>query len=196
MLPYNTDMDKLKMPEYGRILQQMVDYCVGLTEREERNVCARSIAATMKNMLLASGAEEVSDKKIWDQLNIIAGFKLDIDFPVDVITQEELNPEPEPIPYSDNNIRLRHYGRTVESMTRVACEMDDGPERDEFIFLLANHMKKLLVMHNREAATDRKVLRDLADFTHGLINLDPETYVLNTYTYTEPESSKKKKKKK
>ena len=35
-LDYNTQREKLVMPEYGREIQQMVDYCVQLEDRNER----------------------------------------------------------------------------------------------------------------------------------------------------------------
>ena len=42
-LDYNTQREKLVMPEYGREIQKMVDYAVALPDREERQRCAESI---------------------------------------------------------------------------------------------------------------------------------------------------------
>ena len=42
-LDYNTMREKLVLPEYGREIQQMVDYCVQLEDRKERQRCAESI---------------------------------------------------------------------------------------------------------------------------------------------------------
>ena len=47
MLYYNTGMPDLPMPEYGRNIQQMVDYCVSIPDREERTHCAHSIENTL-----------------------------------------------------------------------------------------------------------------------------------------------------
>ena len=49
-LDYNTQREKLAMPEYGREIQQMVDYCVKLEDREERQHCAESIIVIMDRM--------------------------------------------------------------------------------------------------------------------------------------------------
>ena len=35
-LDYNTQRERLVLPEYGREVQQMVDYCVSLKSRAER----------------------------------------------------------------------------------------------------------------------------------------------------------------
>lgn len=47
---YNTQLKKLVLPEYGRNIQQMVDYCKTIEDREERNRCARTIIDTMGNL--------------------------------------------------------------------------------------------------------------------------------------------------
>ena len=39
-LDYNTQREKLIMPEYGREVQDMVDLCVNLKTKEERQACA------------------------------------------------------------------------------------------------------------------------------------------------------------
>ena len=49
-LDYNTQREHLVLPEYGREVQQMVDYCVGLKSRAERQRCANTIIAVMERM--------------------------------------------------------------------------------------------------------------------------------------------------
>ena len=50
-LDYNTQREHLVLPEYGREVQQMVDYCVGLKSRAERQRCANTIIAVMERMM-------------------------------------------------------------------------------------------------------------------------------------------------
>ena len=49
-LDYNTQREKLLLPEYGREVQSMVDYAMTLTDRAERQRCANSIVAIMKRI--------------------------------------------------------------------------------------------------------------------------------------------------
>lgn len=49
-LDYNTQREKLVMPEYGREIQKMVDYAVALPDKEERQRCAESIIEVMARM--------------------------------------------------------------------------------------------------------------------------------------------------
>lgn len=195
-LPYNTGMPKLELPEYGRNIQNMVNYCVEIPDREERLACAYAIIGVMKKLFPVPAGEKGDLKKFWDHLNIMADFKLDIDFPCEVVTAETLNPRPNPIPYVKSGMRSRQYGRSLENMiTRVAA-MEDGDEKDQYISLIAHQMKKLLLMHNPEGVDNAKVLKDLYDYSDGKINLDPATYILHDFQDVTPVAQKGKKKKK
>ena len=54
----------------------------------------------------------------------------------------------------------------------------DGPERDQLISLLANHMKKSFLTWNKEVVDDDKIFKDLREYSHGRIDLSPETFRL------------------
>ena len=60
------------MPEYGRNIQNMVDYCVTIQDREERKRCANTIINIMGNMF--PHLRDVNDFKhiLWDHLAIMA----------------------------------------------------------------------------------------------------------------------------
>ena len=47
-LDYNTQREQIVLPEYGREIQQMVDYAVGLPDREERQRCARASGCELR----------------------------------------------------------------------------------------------------------------------------------------------------
>ena len=47
---YNTERTTLVLPEYGRAVQQMVDHAMTIEDRDERQRCAETIVALMKNM--------------------------------------------------------------------------------------------------------------------------------------------------
>lgn len=80
-LDYNTQREKLVLPEYGRTIQNMVDYCMTIEDRDERQKCAESIVAIMDRMFPQNSATEDHERKLWDQLALISDFKLDIDYP-------------------------------------------------------------------------------------------------------------------
>ena len=70
-LDYNTQREKLVLPEYGREIQKMVDHCLTLTDRNERQRCAESIISIMKRMFPEGMTQAEKDRKFWDHLAIM-----------------------------------------------------------------------------------------------------------------------------
>lgn len=168
---YNTQRKKLPMPEYGRGIQEMVDYALTLENREERQRCARTIVSIMGNMF--PHLRDVPDfkHKLWDHLAIMSDFKLDIDYPYEVIKKENLNDKPDCVPYTNSSMHYRHYGKLLEKMLQKWQEMPEGEGKDRLIVYLANHMKKALTAWNKEAVDDEKILKDIMEYTHHEVPL-------------------------
>ncbi|MCC8119560.1 MAG: DUF4290 domain-containing protein [Bacteroidales bacterium] len=193
MLTYNTRLKKLILPEYGRNIQKMVEYCVGIPDREERNVCAYNIVETMENLFPGEGDPEEYRHKLWDQLAIMSDFKLDIDWPYPVIQAEELDTKPQPMLLPSNNVQYKQYGQTIINMIDYASCMPEGEERDALILLMANHMKKLLLNLNPDGVDDERIFDDLRHISRGAINILPGQMELCEFK-TLPLPKKKKKK--
>ena len=176
-MKYNTEEKKLVMPEYGRNIQNMVDYCITIQDREERKRCADTIINIMGNMF--PHLRDVNDFKhiLWDHLAIMADFKLDIDYPYEIVKKEDLYSRPPRIPYNNSRIRYRHYGKTLEKMIQKATEFEPGVEKDQLIKLLATQMKKSFLTWNKESVDDRKIFKDLDELSEGQI-LDEEVHKL------------------
>ena len=123
---------------------------------------------------------DVNDFKhiLWDHLAIMSDFKLDIDYPYEVVQKENLYSRPPRLPYNNSRIRYRHYGKMLERMIQKATEYPQGAERDQLIRLLATQMKKSFLTWNKESVDDRKIFKDLAEFSHGQIVLHEEEYKL------------------
>ncbi len=197
MIPYNTGMQPLILAEYGRNIQNLVDFCVSIPDREERTRCAHAIADIMTILFPALKKDPNDRKKIWDHINIMSRFELDIDFPLPVIQEEEANPSPEAIPYSNSReIVFRYYGKHLQNMVRTVAEMEDSEDRFNMIGVIANHMKKLMLAHNKEGVSDAKVLRDLCFLSDGKIDLLPGDIYLHDYQEVQQPMKQKQGKKK
>lgn len=200
MYNYNTQLKKLALPEYGRNIQQMVDYCCTIPDRDERTRCAYTIIKTMGNIFPQLRDEADYKHKLWDHLAIMSDFKLDIDYPYEIVKEENLETKPEPVKYKLEHIKMRHYGKIIERMIERACEYPEGKEKDALIMLIANHMKKVIYLINKEDVEDAKIFKDLAFYSHGKINLDPATHSLHQFkeatAATAPKNASNKKKKK
>ncbi len=196
MLTYNSQLKKLALPEYGRNIQQMVDYCCTIEDREERNKCAHSIINTMSNLFPQLKQETDYQHKLWDHLAIMSDFTLDIDYPYEPIKPENLNTKPVPIEYKLEGIKMRHYGKIVDQMIQSACDYPDGEEKEALVMLIANHMKKLISQISNEDVDDSKIFKDLEFFSKGQIKIDPATHSLHQFKVAPAQQATSKKKKK
>lgn len=87
-MEYNTQKRKLPLPEYGRSVQNMVDYALTIEDREERQRCANTIINIMGNMFPLLRDASDFNRKLWDHLAIMSDFKLDIDYPVEIVKRK------------------------------------------------------------------------------------------------------------
>ena len=175
-LDYNTQRERIKLNEYGREIQQMVDYCVSIPDREERQVCAEAIIDTMRKMNPSD--QNVNDRMqtLWDHLALMSDFKLDIDYPVEITTAEQMASKPEPVAYPNTRIPVRHYGRALFELFETLKTMEQGEERDTLVRMTANQMKRCLLLWGHGNGDDEKVADDLARFTDGVIQLDLDSF--------------------
>ncbi len=109
----------------------MVDHCLTLTDREERQRCAETIIAVMDRMFPENRGVEDHEQKLWDQLAIMSNFQLDIDFPYDVSDAVKIATKPEPLPYPMQHIPVRHYGAMLFEIFEKLKTMEPSEERDK-----------------------------------------------------------------
>ena len=178
-MEYNTQQKRLILPEYGRHIQNMVDHSLTIEDREERTRCAKTIISTMGNLF--PHLRDISDFKhiLWDHLAIMSDFKLDIDYPYEIIKKENLYTKPESIPYSSSRqIRYMHYGKTLPLLIDKALTYEDGEEKDQLIVMIANHMKRCFAGFNKEGVDDRKIFDDIRELSKGKIDLSEKNLQL------------------
>ncbi len=196
-LDYNTHRESLAMPEYGREIQKMVDYAIGLPTKQERLYCAKTIVKQMENKVPQIRENANYKQTLWDHLYLMSRKELDIEWPYDVSGAEKIHSKPSPMKLPQQTIRLRHYGRLVESMLNKLAQMEEGPERDELIRLAANQMKRDLMQWGHGSIDDEKVADDMARLTDGAVQLDLNRFHFDALVPDEmPVVAKKNKKRK
>ena len=196
-LDYNTQREKLVMPEYGREIQKMVDLAVTLPTKEERTRCAHTIIRQMENKNPQVRESANYQQTLWDHLYLMSHKQLDIDWPFDVNEAEKILSKPQPMthPVHDEQARLRHYGRLLTEIFEKLKVMPAGKERDELVRLTANQMKRDLVAWGHGSMDDEKVADDLARFTDGKIQIDLSTFHFAPVTMNGDVENKRKRKK-
>ncbi len=193
-LDYNTQREKLIMPEYGREIQKMVDFACTLPTKEERLKCAEAIIHLMetKNPQLRDNADY--EQTLWDHLYLMSHRELDIDWPFDVSEADKILSKPNPMKPSKEQLRLRHYGKLVSNLFEKLKTMPAGEERDALTYYTANQMKRNLSIWGHGSMDDEKVANDLAHFTDGIIQLDLQSFKFEKVTITDDSKRTKKKK--
>ena len=195
-LDYNTQREKLPLPEYGREVQKMVEHAASLPLREDRLRCAKSIVKLMATRVPQIRENSGYQQTLWDHLYIMSKGQLDIDWPYDISQAEKIQTRPEPLELPQQTDVQRHYGRLLGEMFEKLKTMPPGKERDTLARYTANQMKRDLVVWGHGTTDDEKVVADLAHFTDGVIQLDLSTFTFEKVTALDEQTTTGKKKKK
>ncbi len=193
---YNTQREKMPLPEYGRAVQDMVDYALTIQDKVDRKRCAYTIVNIMGNMFPT--LRDVPDfrNKLWDHLAYMSEYKLDIDYPCHITHLDKLKTKPDKVKYLSGNIKYRHYGRIIQEHIKTAMELPEGPARDQLVRLLAVQMKKNLLLWNKELFDDNRVLEDIKSMSKGVLEVSESDLNLGFSQPQRPYNNRKKNKKK
>lgn len=179
-MEYNTARPKMLIPEYGRNVQEMINFAVSLGDRDERNRAASAIIEVMGQ--LNPHLRDVDDfrHKLWAHLFIMSDFKLDVDSPYPIPSAESLNVKPERLTYPKHRIRYGHYGHNMQEMIKKACEIENEEERELVTSRLANLMKKLYIQYNNEAVENEVIINQLFELSEGKLKVTNPEVLLAT----------------
>lgn len=167
------------MPEYGRIIQNMVDKALTIEDRATRQEYAELIVRVMGNFYPQIRNVPGFVHKLWDHLAYMSGYKLDIDYPVE-ISESRVDAKPAPIPYPMTKIRFRHYGHLVETLINNIEVMPDDDSRQELIKVVARRMRADLSEWRGEGGDTKKIADDISFYTKGKLTAEYIETILNT----------------
>ncbi|MBP2619405.1 DUF4290 domain-containing protein [Chryseobacterium jejuense] len=170
-MEYNTQKTQLHMPEYGRIIQQLVERCKELPTKEERNEMAMAIIDFMGQRNPQLRDEENYKHKLWDHLFILANYDLDVDSPYPFPTMEQLAEKPKRMEYPKLQGDFKFYGKSILQLIEKAIELEAGDEKEALIEVIANNMKKSYNVYNKEHVTDDVIFRHLKELSENRLDL-------------------------
>jgi hypothetical protein len=179
-MEYNTQRELMPIPEYGRNVHKMIEYTLTIEDRDKRTKAAHAIVSIMS--LLNPHLREITDykHKLWDHLYIISKFKLDVDGPYPMPSQETLSEKPKRIPYPAKNIKYRHFGKTTELMIQEIIKMEEGPIKEKMVEKIANFMKLSYLSWNRDSVDDHQIVEQLRILSDGQLKLSENIQLENT----------------
>ena len=189
---YNSTRPKLILAEYGRNVQNMVEYICTLPTKEERNRHAQVVIDMMG--FLNPHLRDVADfkHKLWDHLHIISDFKIDVDSPYPTPDPDSVHPKPELLNYPQHRIRYKHYGHTIEEMIERALKIGDPEKKKSMTLSIANFMKMAYVTWNKDTVEDDLIITDLRELSNGELQLDPDVSLTKLDFKTPPPGSRVK----
>jgi len=178
-LAYNTDLENLIIPEYGRNIHKMVEHAKKIEDREERNKCVKAIVKVMDlinpNTRNNNNSEE-HQQKLWSHLFIISNFDLDVDTPYEKTSKDTYQTRPEKVPYPSNDIKYGHYGKIMEDMVKAATEFKDGEEKQKLVKHIANLLKTSYLQWNRDSVNDNLIIKQLEELSEGKLTIETDQF--------------------
>ncbi|MDI9356354.1 MAG: DUF4290 domain-containing protein [Chitinophagaceae bacterium] len=169
-----TDKTPLKLREYGRNIQKIIEHIKTIENKELRTSYAYGLVGFMKIINPSTINFSDNDQKFWDDLFIMAGFDLDINSPYPMPDENILYKKPAKIPYNLNTIKYRHYGYTLELFTKKAALITDTEQKENAIIIIGKMMKMFHNTWNRENFDDVVIIQNIKDISENALNIDIE----------------------
>lgn len=169
----------LLLREYGRNVQDLVNYITKVEDRSERTRLSQLLINLMAKLNPQLRDTQDYQQKLWNHLFVMSGSTLDVDAPYQLSAMEYLNDKPQPMEYSLDTPTYKHYGTNVELLIEKATEIEDETEREAAIISVGKLMKTLYKSYNKDSITDDVILNDIRQLSKGKLNMDLRTIESN-----------------
>jgi len=179
-LTYNTEKEKIAIPEYGRCIQEMIKKLPEIEDRQQRTEAAKYIISVMVQMNPQIKESSDWEHKLWDHLYIISNYQLDVDSPFAPPTIESQRKKPQHIGYQNNDIKYGHYGQYLIKMIEAASQEENDEVREALAYSLASQMKRNYLDWNKSVVNDQVIIDDLKNISGGRLVIGEESKLNST----------------
>jgi len=175
-LEYNSQREKLHIPEYGRHIQNMINHASTIEEDEERQAFTAYVVKLMEQINPAADDGDELKEKLWKHAVMISDYKLKVKMPDGTeISEEERFKKPSQLSYPQKELKYRHYGHNIMSMIERAVAMEDEEKQKEFTKVIASYMKVAYQnWHSEHYVSDENIKADLKRISKGELDLDDD----------------------
>jgi len=172
-MEYNTDRNALRLREYGRNVQHMVNYAKELDNNDEKKKWAELIIQIMSQLNPSVRSMEDYRSKLWQHIGIISEGALLEYAPEGYAVSHETDELQtlETIVYPASNAKERHYGSHIMNLIDKVVAMEEGDKKNEGIIIIANYMKLVSVKWSRGHVSDQLIKNDLHRISQGKLQL-------------------------
>ena len=176
-MQYNTTRSDMSMREYGRHIQNMVEYLLTIDDKEKRQEQAQCVIELMG--FLNPHLKNVEDfrHKLWDHLFFISDFKLQVDSPYPIPQKETYKLKPDPLPYPKRHPRYSHLGKNLELVIEKALAEEDPEKKAGFANAIAYYMKLAYSNWHKELVHDDAIRSELDNITGGELEFSNTPFI-------------------
>jgi len=116
---------------------------------------------------------EMSDfyHKLWDHVQIIADYELDVEAPFPPPVKETFVRKPHSIDANRDPVKVMHYGRNIQNMVMAIAAKPAGEERDAMTMALASYMRKQYLIWNKDTVSDQTIFNDIRTLSNGTLTV-------------------------
>lgn len=157
--------------EYGMHIQQLIEYIITVEDRQKRTKLTYTLVELVKMLETDYKENRDNNNRIWDDLFVISGFKLDVDSPFPMPSPELLNKKPLTVEYSGKPARFRHYGKNIELLIERACEIEDEGERQKATIYVGKVMKSFYTAWYKEPIEENVIMEQIQLLSKGKLSL-------------------------
>ena len=173
-LEYNTQRSGIILKEYGRNVQNLVDYIRSVPDKDKRTEMANTLIDLIRQLTPSLKDQPENPQRLWDDLYIIADFNLDVNSPYPTPQREILFKKPMKVAYPQSEVRFKHYGKNIERLVKEAVKLEDPKEREEAAIYLGKLMKTFYGSWNKETLDDSVIVKDIQILSQGKLSLSLE----------------------
>ena len=143
-MEYNINRKKLVIPDYGRHIHAFIKHAQEIKSKKERQKFCEGIILLLENIHYEGRATEENKQNLWNHINIMSNFSLNIDFPYQVESKIENAKKPDKLNYSQNKIKYsnKHFGKNISLIIEKIKESKNEKAKEYLIKLAINYLKK------------------------------------------------------
>jgi len=181
-MEYNSEKEKLIIPEYGRNIQNMIFHAKTIEDPKEQQVFLDEVVELMKKMKIGNKVSPEYKEKIWIHVFKIADYGLKVVPPNGIIPEPKPDDfKPEKLNYPSTEKHFRHYGHFIHLMIGEAVKMEPSLKRDQFVALIGSYMKlAYMTWSPQHYVNDKIIMQELHDMSDQKLTF-PDGYSIDMF---------------
>ncbi|NME70822.1 DUF4290 domain-containing protein [Flammeovirga aprica] len=168
---YNTSRSDIILKEYGRNIEGLVQFISSLEDKSLRTQYAYTLIALMKQLHPIQKQLNDSQQRIWDHLQVMSDFKLDIDSPYPAPKENMMFSKPRKVEYTQSHIRFRHFGKNLEAMVQKALQLETKDDVELAFSKIVKLMKSFYSAQVNNQIEDEVIMNTLNTLSKGKVNM-------------------------